>query len=225
MGGQNNKPIAVSNAFGALLDDDKKKKKKKKEEEKEAPLKSLSPMVNSSMNWADCADSDEDEFGGTPKWGDTMEPMAADTPPEAAEQEEEPALEELGMQEQPAAEPASADPEPAPSTEAQAPQGEGGKRRKRGGKKNNNAAGEGAPAADPSDPHPTLDPDLKGAVQDNGALDKDSVAKLLAAKHGAKKKASGSAAASVAAKEAAARNKNKKNKSKDKKNYNQQPTR
>merc|ERR1712070_943817 len=90
MGGQNNKPIAVSNAFGALLDDDKKKEKKKKEEEKEAPLKSLSPMVNSSMNWADCADSDEDEFGGTPKWGDTMEPVAADTPPEAAEQEEEP---------------------------------------------------------------------------------------------------------------------------------------
>eukprot|EP00656_Telonema_subtile_P002888 TRINITY_DN11322_c0_g1_i1.p1 TRINITY_DN11322_c0_g1~~TRINITY_DN11322_c0_g1_i1.p1 ORF type:complete len:261 (-),score=105.48 TRINITY_DN11322_c0_g1_i1:214-996(-) len=232
--GQNNKPVATSNLFASLLDDDSKKKKKKEKEKKVVskepePLKSLSPMPSAPINWADCADSDDDMFGSSPaKWGDEMteEAPAAEAEEEEAdeeeeeeadeevqeEEEEEPeaeltirsrvakpaaeekqlskkelkrlemeeldkALEELGLQnEAPAAEEASAEAAP---TQPQAA-GEGGKKaRKRGGKKKNNTAEE-APAAV-----------ANGACRaEDGAMDKDAMAKMLAAKHGSKKKSS-----------------------------------
>jgi len=277
--GVSNKPIETANLFGALQDEEKKKKKKKEDKKKDddEPLKSLSPMANSSMNWADCADSDEEDmFGSSPaNWGDEVQPSEIpveneEEPEEEDEEQDEPeeeedvvqitmsshskpapqqdekqlskkelkrlemeeldrALAEMGLDTSSSSIPAadkgeSVEQNPAPA----ASEDVGSKKsRKRGGKKNNKSAPADAPSADPSDPTPTLNPQLKSAVNDNGSLDPDAVAKLIAAKHGSKKKEAGSGSTSAAAKEAAARKaKGGKSKSKaDKKNYNQQPTR
>lgn len=101
--GANNKPVETKNLFASLLDEDKKPKKKKEKKvvaKEPEPLKSLSPMPNSSMNWADCADSDEDMFGESPgNWGDMAdEPLQEQEAPvqveEADEEEEAPEEEE-----------------------------------------------------------------------------------------------------------------------------------
>jgi len=277
--GHNNKPVETKNLFASLLDEDKKPKKKKEKKtvaKEPEPLKSLSPMPQGSMNWADCADSDEDMFAGSPgNWGDMAdEAPAEETPCQAEEadeeadeevqeeeEEEDPveevtirsrvaapvveekqiskkelkriemeeldrALAEMGMQGE-----AESVPEPETKDTKAVPESpaisEGGKKtRKRGGKKKNTAQDD-APEAAPVGAMATLDPELKGSVNSNGSLDPDAVAKMLAAKHGSKKKSTESSGSSAAAKEAAARKERaKKDKKKsNKSNYNQQPTR
>jgi hypothetical protein len=278
--GHNNKPVETKNLFASLLDEDKKPKKKKEKKivvKEPEPLKSLSPMPNSSMNWADCADSDEEDmFGESPgNWGDMAdEAPRQETPCEAEEADEEAddevqeeeeeeddvaevtlrsrvaapvveekqlskkelkriemeeldrALEEMGMQG--TAEASTTETPILEASDAESPaKSEASKKaRKRGGKKKNAPAAEETPVAS-TGAMPTLDPELKGSVDSNGSLDPDAVAKLIAAKHGNKKKSSESSGASAAAKEAAARKERaKKDKKKsNKSNYNQQPTR
>lgn len=279
--GHNNKPVETKNLFASLLDEDKKPKKKKEKKvvvKEPEPLKSLSPMPNSSMNWADCADSDEEDmFGESPgNWGDMAdENPQQETPCEAEEADEEAddevqeeeeeqeeevaevtlrsrvaapvveekqlskkelkriemeeldrALEEMGMQG--SAEVVKTETSPGEATVAASPAtSEASKKaRKRGGKKKNAPAAEETTTAS-TGTMPTLDPELKGSVNSNGSLDPDAVAKLIAAKHGNKKKSSETSGASAAAKEAAARKERaKKDKKKsNKSNYNQQPTR
>lgn len=280
--GKNNKPIETANLFGALLDEDKKSKKKKQQtkEPEAASLQDLKPLNNVSVNWADCADSDDEDMFGQSPFGQSPQPAdvpgSVETPaddeedePDAEEEDDEEsisaspqissiprkvnepvvekqlskkelkrlemeeldkALAELGMDNEPSAA-AAVDPPAESPVQAEVVDGaapaDGKKKRSRGGKKKKPSAEESAQSEPSVDSEATtLDPELRTALQDNGSLDSDAVAKMLAARHGASKKKSSGSSTSTAAKEAAARKERaKKDKKKNKNNYNQQPTR
>lgn len=92
-------------------------------------------------------------------------------------------------QSQAAAEQSAAEIEQATPVEGATP-ADGKKKRSRGGKKKKPSVEESEPSSSPAAAREgtTLDPELRGALNENGSLDSDAVAKMLAARHGSSKK-------------------------------------